>query len=67
MGGRGGTVDMTAPLPEEDTPRIERNKQHRAGAMAAIINGNLRRRRQQRRHRGQGIGGRVRLVAVVRE
>jgi len=36
---RGGTVDMTAPLPEEDTPRIERNKQLRAGAMAAIVNG----------------------------
>jgi len=30
---------MTAPLPEEDTPRIERNKQFRAGAMAAIVNG----------------------------
>ena len=30
---------MTAPLPEEDTPRIERNKQLRAGAMAAIVNG----------------------------
>ena len=32
-------MDITTPLPEEDTPRIERNKQLRSGAMAAIVNG----------------------------
>ena len=37
--GKERTVDMTTPLPEDDTPRIERNKQLRSGAMAAIVNG----------------------------
>jgi len=35
--GKGRIVDM--PLPEEETPRIKRNKQLRSGAMAAIVNG----------------------------
>jgi len=34
--GKSKVVDIIVPLPEEETPRIQRNKQMRADAMAAI-------------------------------
>ena len=37
--GKSRVVDITTPMPEHDTPRAERNKQLRSGAMAAIVNG----------------------------
>jgi kinetochore protein Mis13/DSN1 len=37
--GKSKVVDITVPLPEEEIPTIQRNKQMRASAMAAITNG----------------------------
>lgn len=37
--GRSKTTDISMPLPSDDTPRIERNKRLREGAMAAITDG----------------------------
>lgn len=37
--GKSKAVEISMPLPEQETPRIQRNKQLRSNAMAAIANG----------------------------
>ena len=67
--GKSKVVDMTVPLPDEETPIIQRNKQMRAGAMAGITNGRSREvsetpRTTPSRHRRKGsVSGRGKRVS----
>jgi kinetochore protein Mis13/DSN1 len=53
--GKSMIVDTTIAIPERETPKIERNKQLREGAMAAIANGRSSRPLEQNgKEQGQG-------------
>ena len=60
--GKEKIIDTVVPLPDNDTPTIDRNKQLRSGAMAAITggsNGNHARPDHRRRSSVSGRGKRV--------
>lgn len=57
-------VDVVVPLPEEETPKIERNKQMRAGAMAAIVNGRNQEMTPHAHRRKSSVSGRGKRVST---
>ncbi|KDR68567.1 hypothetical protein GALMADRAFT_146221 [Galerina marginata CBS 339.88] len=69
--GKTKVIDTTAAIPESETPQIERNKQLRAGAMAAITGNSRPQTSEANGHdRGQGhrrkssVGGRGKRIST---
>ncbi|KAF8910480.1 Mis12-Mtw1 protein family-domain-containing protein [Gymnopilus junonius] len=66
--GKTRIVDTIVPVPDSETPQLERNKQMRSGAMAAIQNGRGRTLEQDGNHTGHrrksSVGGRGKRIST---